>query len=662
MSAGNIMEERMMLTVICYDERIENVWNQYARLFSTFLKKGEICTCKWHRDGQSINEAFPELYDCVGNESEWRIIIVNHEMAQSAKNPYEFFKSEVSIEETEKNPLIRVTHMLSEIPEYYDMELVYQEDEMLPSSDEEQEDIYYYKRDKREKCVRKDTGTPKKKSEYVLECEPPKQIILITSRVAQEKKTLRYSTTPKSFWNIPTDFWSCNEYPKNVRFVVTDIGRPKSKLYERELLLWIHGIIIIAVNELSSSSLEAYKVYCMKIQEDNEKMSAFFSDVLNQQRELRLQLKKEKEAINKERKEKEAETIPQFNKAYAVEYPFFDLAGLNVDMGNYSYAKDVPTLDEVVWKNNKTKIVEILERIQREVIRALEQSLGKIRYSERTEYTKPEGEYSKYQIEDIQGLADDLEIELFRIGVEETIDMAQTKKKLEKVDNRIQKYMAERLNKRSIWIGIGAAVGVFLAGFFPMIFKSFGDVEAMQQIILLIVGSCTLFFAIGWAAVKINQWKLRVLLMEYQKELEHVDERLKATHLKVMEYITKAFNYRDAWHFLHVIQQNKRKKELSTLPEYQMLIMHEGASNEVEEMCEKILGRFSLKKNNHESRTYAAEMKKYRFDVMPEETDYYEFPKEEKSSLLLVNADECQIYPLFCYISGFGLDKEENYE
>lgn len=77
---------------------------------------------------------------------------------------------------------------------------------------------------------------------------------------------------------------------------------------------------------------------------------------------------------------------------------------------------------------------------------------------------------------------------------------------------------------------------------------------------------------------------------------------------------------------------------------------------------EKILRMFSLTKKKHESRTYTGELKKYRFDVMPDETDYYEFPNEEKNSLLLVNADECQIYPLFCYISGFSLDKEENYE
>lgn len=656
------MEERRMLTVICYDERIESVWKQYDRLFSTFLKKGKICICKWHRDGQSINEAFPELYDCVGNEREWRIIIVNHEMAEGAKNPYEFFKSEVSIEETEKNPLIRVTHMLSEIPEYYDMELIYQGDEQFVSSDDEQDDIYYYRKDKRERCVRKDRGISKRKSKYVLECEPPQQIILMTSRIAQEKKMLRYSVETKNFWNIQPDFWSYNEYPKNVRFIVTDIGRPKSKLDERELFLWIHGIMLMAVNELSSSSLEAYRVYCMKVQADSEKMSAFFSDVLNQQKELRMQLKKEKEALNKDSKEKEAETIPQFNKAYAVDYPFSDLAGLNVDMGNYSYAKDIPQLDEVVWKNNKTKITEILERIQREITRALEQSLGKIRYSEKTEFTKPNGEYSKYQIEDIQSLADDLEIELCHVGVAESIDMVQTKKKLKEIDGRIQNYMAGRLNRRNIWIGIGLAIGVFLAGFFPMICKSFGDVEAMQQILLLVAISGILFFASGWAAVKFNQWKLKVLMEEYQKELDHVDERLKDNRLKVMDYITKAFNYRDAWHFLYLVQQNKRKKELSSLPEYQMLIMHEGASNEVEKMCEKILRMFSLTKKKHESRTYTGELKKYRFDVMPDETDYYEFPNEEKNSLLLVNADECQIYPLFCYISGFSLDKEENYE
>lgn len=87
---------------------------------------------------------------------------------------------------------------------------------------------------------------------------------------------LRYSVETKNFWNIQPDFWSYNEYPKNVRFIVTDIGRPKSKLDERELFLWIHGIMLMAVNELSSSSLEAYRVYCMKVQADSEKMSAFF--------------------------------------------------------------------------------------------------------------------------------------------------------------------------------------------------------------------------------------------------------------------------------------------------------------------------------------------------------------------------------------------------
>ena len=59
------MEERRMLTVICYDERIESVWKQYDRLFSTFLKKGKIAA-----DVSLHRRKFPSPYASPCKERE----------------------------------------------------------------------------------------------------------------------------------------------------------------------------------------------------------------------------------------------------------------------------------------------------------------------------------------------------------------------------------------------------------------------------------------------------------------------------------------------------------------------------------------------------------------------------------------------------------------
>lgn len=129
-----------MFTVIIAEKGILEM-SQKFNMFLAPLLDNDIAFCEWNRDGESLDEMLPTLYDLIALKDKWRAIIVNQDGLNKI-NPFDFTEYSdsyrvknkvdwgklqerraerfVSYEKAISNPLVRLTAALNE-PSVYNL-------------------------------------------------------------------------------------------------------------------------------------------------------------------------------------------------------------------------------------------------------------------------------------------------------------------------------------------------------------------------------------------------------------------------------------------------------------------------------------------------------------------------------------------------------------
>ena len=121
-----------MKTVLFIDKGDEDVWSSYLRydfVLDEYCESGAFDVCSWHPDGMSVAAAVPDLAAIVGDEEQWRAIIVCDLRKESVAeekdfhldNPFDFpetywAKLDDPLEES-PHAIVRLTQMLGGLPE-----------------------------------------------------------------------------------------------------------------------------------------------------------------------------------------------------------------------------------------------------------------------------------------------------------------------------------------------------------------------------------------------------------------------------------------------------------------------------------------------------------------------------------------------------------------
>ena len=130
-----------MLKVLIYDERLKACIDEYMSFWRPFLDSGEFALCRWKPDETTVLTAMPELYEVVGDATEWRAVVLYDCRSEALKNPFDFFKGNEPADVVEQQPVIRLTHMLSTVPHVV-MPTPYLSDDMASIlSDEDEESV-----------------------------------------------------------------------------------------------------------------------------------------------------------------------------------------------------------------------------------------------------------------------------------------------------------------------------------------------------------------------------------------------------------------------------------------------------------------------------------------------------------------------------------------
>ena len=481
-----------MFTVLIYDQKTAAFLEESKSFYSPFLEAGSFALCSWNIEGKTIDRALPELYDIVREEENWRAVVLTHTFSEPETNPFDFFTGEESGETIESQPLIRLTHMLSEVAR--DLKVTYD-----PEVAE---------------CDRKYVMTDHTKAyrtPYVLECHKPRQIILIATRkrdveAAQADKPSRIKEVRYDFQS--SQFWNRNEYPKNVRFLVYEFATLHDVIFKKDIYNFGFAVLTLLLNEIEPSSLVAYRLYRLGVTIDENKMREILSDFYGKQLMIHTLINRFGELFGDKDSANPVQTLPNMEEIYLAEFPADSLDKLMANLRGYGLASDCPVSEIDRWRREINEIRHNQDEFLKMPKRYLKKSLLKIRESEQGDILD-KALYTEEQMEDLREQMESLEQEMFSLEIANQYDFNYLTGKKEQCEQEVAEEINTRLSRNHLLFMGGAGLLVYFAGFSVFLFRAFGDTPALVSGLLVALGSTGVLALGGIGYLLIQRGQLR---------------------------------------------------------------------------------------------------------------------------------------------------------
>lgn len=281
-----------MYSVLIQNQRTIEEFTEFHPLFLEALNKNQIGICKWNESGTTIDTALPDLAYLTDDKDEWRAIIVCLEgdgtsgEETDSRNPFDFSVNKsaaeqqngensgvqnngyVSVKES-RVPLIRLTQMLGGVPE--------PEIEFVPKKIEE--------KGAATKVVFEPVWNERDNAEYERICRKykfdgklPSSVIVVTVRKDYSDEGVTGKTWRVNKEYESSDFCRRNRYPDICRFLVYDYRAMGANQLEYDRFCFWTAILILALNIIDPSALQAYRLYNLDIVLNKNRLEENFSD------------------------------------------------------------------------------------------------------------------------------------------------------------------------------------------------------------------------------------------------------------------------------------------------------------------------------------------------------------------------------------------------
>ncbi|MBQ4360483.1 MAG: hypothetical protein II767_09520, partial [Proteobacteria bacterium] len=289
-----------MYTLIIVNKRTSEVLKNHRFLFEPFVEEGNVDFCDWNEGGTDVNSTVPDLYKRIRGKKVWRAIIINTDSlynyrssaVPSRDNPFDFSETDSETYPHESPiPLIRLAHLLGGYPsapptsfekayEFFDD----QTGERIRMSEAEFEASPYSEH--LSKSELKSVFLEKKPpadllkayhdmaEKYALDAVRPSEILLISTRQKSDDnmRAKIFSAWQNHFEGGSSNFWERNKYPTESRFLFSEISKIDNALHAQDISCFWLSVLSLAVNHVSPSTLQAYRLYRLWVELDLEQL------------------------------------------------------------------------------------------------------------------------------------------------------------------------------------------------------------------------------------------------------------------------------------------------------------------------------------------------------------------------------------------------------
>ena len=556
-----------MYSVIIQNQKTMDEFERYQPLFMEAINNDRIGVCKWIESGTTIDTAVPELCNLTNDKEEWRAIIVRFE-DESAKegfetdtqNPYDFIiNHDTNREFSETNvPLIRLTHMLGGIPKpelSFRCEQIYEENKAprtvyKPIVDEKQNEVY-----------------ERLKKKYKFDGNAPSSILIVTVRnnfVNNEEIGGAWLTHKES---ESSEFWKTNQYPSICRFVVCDFvdGGPVKRDGD-EFNFWI-SVLLLAINDTDSSTLQAYRLYNLSTEVDNEIMAETFQNLVHKLKSSRFVIE---EKIKREAREKLTldPELPRYRMEIPVSIKLPKDSESLVRKKSFNLFSDGASTDVGIWSNQRHQSEKLLEKALLTAERTLDQTADRMK-----EFcTFDEDEVSalnRYQTEDLKRETDDIYSDIIKVQGMLPKSKVSEDEELSNSANKVKKYLLGRVMGSAAAYALLIAAIAIIVTVVPALFVSLTETTAdIITLITIAFGEIALVLIFAFVTLFVQKGKLNGLIDAYNQNLKSAFNRITNNATEYSRYMSDIVSHSRANSYLNLSKRKKHYSEKTSTLKY----------------------------------------------------------------------------------------------
>lgn len=553
--------------MIIQNQKTMEAFSQYQPLFAEAINSGRIGVCKWIEAGTTIDTALPEIGNLTDDKKEWRAVIVRYiddncmaSFESDARNPYDFLinrDSEDSVEES-PIPLVRLTQMLGGVPP---LEIKFKA-EILREAHKSPRTIYVPIEDAQRERAHKELT-----AKYAFDGKLPSSILVISVR----SKSYQAESLGQSWLahkeSESSEFWKRNHFPSICRFMVYDIEKQGPIQKEADDFGFWYSVMLMAINEWDSSTIQAYRLYKLGVFMNCEAMSESFQMLADRlrdaKRSIERSIKKDIEGYACEELE-----LPDFKVEIPVALKIPKGDECTVKKMSFHLLSDGAATDTAIWGKAQRIAENELAGSIKSASRALDQTADKMR-SNCTFSADEVLPLSKYQSEDLKDKTDEIYQQIVHIQGILPKENVSANTDLQEAAYRVKRNLLGRVLKRpAIW-SVLLGMLLLLASAIPALSDSLmSRNDSLSTLSYVICGSVITITVAALLVLLSQKAELNILIAQYNQRLKDAYNRLVENAGDYSSYMSAIASYSRGRSYLNLSNQKKSASSSAHFSKY----------------------------------------------------------------------------------------------
>lgn len=589
-----------MYTVIILNKQSSDLLKDFKFLFKPFVDKGVIGFCDWNEAGTDVKTSVPDLCGLIKGKKDWRALIVNTDSiygymnrpAPKKNNPFdysEFDKDPLPHESTV--PMIRLTHIIGGYTalvakefekgfEYFDSSLGEKvrvresdlsEDELneLTEKYEEITSVYIEKEAPDEVKAMQKSMTER----YLFSDIRPVEIDLVAARQKSDySDRVRIEESWKNHLEMTSsNFWEVNKYPNNCRFLIYDIVNQDNSFYKKELTEFWLSILTLATNRIAASTLQAYRLYKLKVDVSKDALQKVLNTHLNKLNSI-YAFVKEQISLRPENSFDEDEDIVT-RQAVPVNIEKNDAKELFIQFDRIGLCKDYPEDERAFWKTQIKQKKHNLEKYLKTPRRSIDKSANYLR-QKADSFRDEHYVLDRFQLDDLNETMEALEYNIISSEVKRAIDKNSVECKINDVDKTVRKEIGFRMSRKMSLISTIVFLLIVLGGYLSYLIAAgrlgSGNFIAASLATLAVMAVAA---AGGVIALALQRTRLVNLMKQFNVFMHDVANEIHSYASRFEEYFSDICTYLKAVSILEGANQKASGMDCAA----NLLLMHKKA-------------------------------------------------------------------------------------
>lgn len=528
------------------------------------INSGRVGVCKWSESGTTIDTAIPEIRSLTDDKKEWRAIIVRYlddncmaDFQSDVRNPYDFTVNKNANNTVGESPipLVRLTQMLGGVPP---LEVQFKP-EIVREPHKAPRTVYTPIED-----TRKERAHRELTAKYAFDGKRPSSILVISVR----DKSYQAQSVGRS-WLVhkesdSSEFWKRNHFPSICRFMVYDIEKQGPIQKEADDFGFWYSVMLMAINEWDSSTIQAYRLYTLGVSMNPEAMSESFQMLADRLRDAKHSIER---SIKREIEGQVCAEmrLPEYRLEIPVslKLPKGDIC--MVKQSSFRLLSEGAATDTAIWQ----KAQRTAEKKLADSIRLADRSLDQTADKMRTKCTFSVDEVlplSKYQMEDMKRETDEIYQQIVHIQGNLPKEDVSADAELRNAAHSVKRSLVGRVLKRPAILAVGLATLLVLASATPafatlLIEKS----GSMTTLLHVLGGGIAAIAVVALLVLFFQKAQLNLLVTRYNNCLKNVYNKLVKNAGNYSLYMSAIASYSRGRSYLEL---SNRKKHASNSTHY----------------------------------------------------------------------------------------------